>query len=1121
MTQSQKLLLKKLSIPPAYLNQNFREITVKRGFSYFKNNYVLATQILSTTDLEGTNTSKIVIFSRVKGSKNKKYETQLMIDQKNKQASRITSQCNCPVQTNCKHGIATLFSYLNDLNITSSSITKGKTAKDIQINNWLEAMASTTQPAETFLEMVPKKEDYNYHLIYLLSLDDRENQFCIESVKARLLKKGGYGQTYQIQPYELNNQVYATPHDVDIIAGLSSLPEVGYYYENKFLLEGEIAELIFQKILKTNRLLWTDKKTKIPLKNGLERSVEFKWTKKNKAYRPSLVINPKINNLFIIEKMYYLDLINQEVGLLTHPEMTPEQVIIFSNAPPIPAQKIKEISQKLFKTLPEIDLPLPIKINIKTKEIKEIKPLVKLCLETDIIEDASIHKARLSFEYDGVEYQPKGDIDKQYAVFIKNDIRYKIYRDQATEQQALSQLEQCSFISGASFFPALTKYDLLLKPDADITEQVLAWDNFKTNQLPILEQEGWDIRIDEGFNLTIDYIDDWVAEIDESEGGDWFEMALGFELDGKKVNLLPLLIELLVKNPDTNQLHQTLNEKEHQLFRLSEHQWVKIPTARILTVLDTIIELYDTNSLNKDGNFEFSKHAALNYGLLLNDPQLEWKGAKELQALTQKINDFSGIENKSLPQNLNAELRDYQQEGYNWLKFLNEYQFSGVLADDMGLGKTVQALSLLLSEKEEGKAKHPSLVIAPTSLMSNWRQEIEKFTPDLSILILQGLDRKKNFEKMDNFDLILTTYPLMFRDEKIYEEKQFHYLILDEAQAIKNAKSKTSQVIYKLKANHRLCITGTPIENHLGELWSMFHFAMPGYLGTHERFNRLFRKPIEKEGDQMRGIQLRKRVTPFMLRRTKDLVATELPKKTEIIRTVPLSGKQRDLYETVRLAMDKKVRDEIQKKGLARSHIMILDALLKLRQVCCDPRLVKLTKAKKVKESAKLSLLMDMIPEMIDEGRKILLFSQFTSMLGIIEDELKKQKIKYSKLTGQTRKREEAINKFQKGDAKIFLISLKAGGVGLNLTAADTVIHYDPWWNPAVEQQATDRAYRIGQDKPVFVYKLLTEETVEEKILAMQAKKKALADSLYDGNSEQSKLAFGQDELKALLAPLK
>jgi SNF2 family DNA or RNA helicase len=294
---------------------------------------------------------------------------------------------------------------------------------------------------------------------------------------------------------------------------------------------------------------------------------------------------------------------------------------------------------------------------------------------------------------------------------------------------------------------------------------------------------------------------------------------------------------------------------------------------------------------------------------------------------------------------------------------------------------------------------------------------------------------------------------------------------------------------------------------------------MPGFLGNNDQFNRLFRTPIEKHQDLARQTQLRHRIQPFMLRRTKSLVASELPPKTEIVRTIALEGKQRDLYETVRLAMDKKVRDEISQKGLARSHIMILDALLKLRQICCDPRLIKLEKAQDLKQSAKLELLMSLLPEMVEEGRKILLFSQFTSMLSLIEEELTSANIRYTKLTGQTRKREEVINEFQEGDASIFLISLKAGGTGLNLTAADTVIHYDPWWNPAAEQQATDRAYRLGQDKPVFVYKLITEETVEEKILRLQQRKQALADGLYSGKvSEDTDLSA--EDLLDLLKPL-
>ena len=315
---------------------------------------------------------------------------------------------------------------------------------------------------------------------------------------------------------------------------------------------------------------------------------------------------------------------------------------------------------------------------------------------------------------------------------------------------------------------------------------------------------------------------------------------------------------------------------------------------------------------------------------------------------------------------------------------------------------------------------------------------------------------------------------------------------------IKNPKAQASRVVRELRARHRLCLTGTPMENHLGELWSLFDFLLPGLLGTRRQFKRLFRNPIEKDGDGAASAQLALRVRPFLLRRTKAAVASDLPPKTEIPRGVELEGAQRDLYESIRMAMHQRVRREVQDKGLARSSIVILDSLLKLRQVCCDPRLVNLESARQVRQSAKLDLLMTLLPEMVEEGGRILLFSQFTRMLELIEEAVRAAGLAYVKLTGATKDRAGPVDRFQLGEVPLFLISLKAGGVGLNLTAADTVIHYDPWWNPAVERQATDRAHRIGQDKSVFVYKLFAEGTVEERIQALQARKQALADRVYD-----------------------
>ncbi len=480
---------------------------------------------------------------------------------------------------------------------------------------------------------------------------------------------------------------------------------------------------------------------------------------------------------------------------------------------------------------------------------------------------------------------------------------------------------------------------------------------------------------------------------------------------------------------------------------------------------------------------------------------------------------FKGVADVAPPAGLQTSLRAYQQQGLNWLQFLREYQLGGLLADDMGLGKTVQTLAHLLLEKESGRMDRPSLVIAPTSLMVNWRMEAQRFAPALRVLVLQGTERKQRFEDMAGHDVVLTTYPLLPRDQEILLAQEYHLLILDEAQVIKNPKAKASQIVRELRARHRLCLTGTPMENHLGELWSLLHFLMPGLLGDEKRFRRLFRTPIEKHGDEDRRASLQRRIAPFLLRRSKQEVAKELPPKTEIVRSVELGSAQRDLYESLRLAMHSKIQEEIGKKGMARSHIIILDALLKLRQVCCDPRLVKLDSARQVKSSAKLELLMDMLPELVEEGRRILLFSQFTSMLALIEAELDRLKLPYVKLTGDTKDRATPVQRFQAGEVPLFLISLKAGGTGLNLTAADTVIHYDPWWNPAVETQATDRAHRLGQDKPVFVYKLLTAGTVEEKILAMQTRKKALADSLFSADAKSGP-ALTLDDLNALFEPL-
>lgn len=495
---------------------------------------------------------------------------------------------------------------------------------------------------------------------------------------------------------------------------------------------------------------------------------------------------------------------------------------------------------------------------------------------------------------------------------------------------------------------------------------------------------------------------------------------------------------------------------------------------------------------------------------------MDQRDAPITQKILQNLKNFDGIQPVSLPNMLTTQLCDYQHQGLNWLAFLYEYGFGGILADDMGLGKTLQVLSLVAHLKETGQLYKPVLVVAPTSLLGNWQRETQRFTPDLSVQILYGTDRHQALKQLDKHDIFVTSYNLLLLDNEYYERHAFSVLVLDEAQAIKNPQTKTSLAVRRLSADMRLGLSGTPLENHLGELWSLMDFALPGLLFGRQLFNDYYRNPIEKEQDAWAQQQLAQKISPFILRRTKAQVAKELPEKTVLMQYVALGEKQAALYEAIRVSMEKRIRDLVAKQGMAKSHIEFLDALLKLRQACIAPQLVKLDQAKTITESAKLEWLAEHLPEMIEEGRRILLFSQFTQALALVEDVLNKSKIAYSKLTGATRKRQEVIDAFQKGEVPIFLISLKAGGSGLNLTAADTVIHLDPWWNPAVENQATDRAYRIGQDKPVFVYKLVAENTVEERIARLQQEKQALADALFSSTSKASKIEDKEDLLALL-----
>ena len=466
----------------------------------------------------------------------------------------------------------------------------------------------------------------------------------------------------------------------------------------------------------------------------------------------------------------------------------------------------------------------------------------------------------------------------------------------------------------------------------------------------------------------------------------------------------------------------------------------------------------------------------------------------EFKRRRENLRRFSQIEPRALPDGLKANLHPYQKSGFDWLHFLHEYGFGGCLADDMGLGKTVQCLAFLQSLAESHEAKAATLLVLPRSLVFNWEREAARFTPTLRLMNHAGTTRAKDLADFDEYDLVLTTYGIMLRDIEMLRKHRFHYVILDEAQAIKNPVSQSAKAARLLQADHKLTLTGTPVENSTLELWSQFSFLNPGLLGNLEHFRTEFAGAIEKRQDEVAAAFLRRLVHPFILRRTKDQVARDLPPRTERILYTEMEPGQKKLYEKTRDYYRAQIMGIVDKEGVGDARMKILEGLLRLRQISNHPRLVEPdSKA----TSGKFETLLETLDTLRAEGHKALVFSQFVQMLSLVRESLDAAHVPYAYLDGKTTDRQGRVDAFQNNpDLPLFLISLKAGGVGLNLTAADYVIHIDPWWNPAVEMQATDRTHRIGQDKPVFVYKLITRDTVEEKILLLQDRKRALVSQL-------------------------
>ena len=871
----------------------------------------------------------------------------------------------------------------------------------------------------------------------------------------------------------------------------------------KALAAGDASNTVLRQAVATGRCSWKSLRTPA-LRIGPPRSAPFAWhSLPNGDQELRCEAGPSVEVVLDADSALYIDSATAELGPLQSVHSL-SRVRHYWSRPPVAPEEIATTNAQIAR---EIPFPALVEHAVHRHALSTLTAQLTLTAGP---------QATLRFVYNDLPVDSHRLQDEHATVRqLMAGVLYEIPRDLTRELQWRSRLAQ------------------LLPGAAGVRE---AWLACMLEGIPALQSEGWSVSIADDFPYRLAKADDWYGDLQTDHRQGWFNLRMGVVVNGQHVNLLPALVRYLQTTlaggdqaalqteattlPETPEGNAGCRVGEQWLVLLDDGRYLPIAIERIQRIANTLVELFDRDALTAQHALSLPKSHTGRITQLareLNGPSLQANDAT-LRALLDDLDSSGGIQPQAAPSDFRATLRPYQEEGLGWLQFLRRHGFGGILADDMGLGKTVQTLAHLALEKQQGRLTKPALIVAPVSTLSNWQQEVHRFAPHLEVLVLHGSRRKESFALIDKVDVVVTGYSLLQLDSEVLLAREYYLVILDEAQTIKNPRAKVSTVARSIRAEHRLALTGTPVENHLGELWSLFDFVQSGLLRDERHFARHYRTPIEKDGNRQRAQALAQRLAPFLLRRTKDAVAKDLPPKTEIIETLAFDERQRDFYDGIRLASHRRIQEVVREQGLARSQITILDALLKLRQACCDPRLLDVGPGNTDIPSAKLEWLATVLPELIAEGRRILVFSQFTSMLRLIEKTVTGLGIPYCLLTGATQSRAEVIARFQSGQAPLFLISLKAGGTGLNLTAADTVIHYDPWWNPAVEAQATDRAHRIGQDKPVFVYKLIAQDTVEEKIMQLQADKHELASRLYT-ESTGSPASLTSTDIEALFAP--
>ncbi len=1092
------------------MQRYFAPQSLARGQRYWQEKRVLSCDLADTDTILGV----------VKGSLRIPYQTEVYLSVEDNII--FETFCSCPVQVACKHAVALLLEF----QIQHQASMKQEIEQGLVVDPTLKTIIQLLEDEKSNERQILGEKNRNRaertpekstrEILYVI---DRTPSGALKiEIQSVFIKKDNvYGSHAFISLKNMSSHLisYIQPADEQVCRFWQKVAD-RTVNDTNLPDEPELILLLLRKLLATGRCVYQSKYN-APLKQGPDIEGKLVWQKTSDDLQRLVLETDSHHDILLSCAPMYVDRKKNEIGLVKT-GLTPDVLGLLCELPPFDARRASAAREFLLKKNAQMLIPLPeAEAIVEEKFVDPIPRLRLFSSRPDVtrktkINDHHSNRIELSFVYPGLDLDERG-----------RPLSKRLYLD---EEKKKVSIEKPRPVNVESFVRELAKQGLYrtfadnfdIKPNTEnfVLRYKEDWPEF-LYYTKILADKGWIIEIDPSLPYQIVQAEDeWEASVEEDESW-WFSLNLGIKVNGKAINLIPILMGILQSTPGRFSIEKL--EKSvvdgNMMIPLPDGNLLELPFERVKAILSILVELFAMRKFDPKKGVELPAPAL---AALLESKNLRWfgDGLSKLERVADMLKKLRSIPLVEPPKNLKAKLRNYQIEGLSFLEYLSQNQLGGILADDMGLGKTVQTLAHLLIQKKEGRT---SLVVCPTSVLPNWIKEVQKLAPDLSVLALRGADRRYHFSELSKYDLVVTTYPLLPRDIEVMKDQNWWCVVLDESQFIKNHQTAISEAVCKLRANHKICLTGTPVENHLGEAWSQFSFLLPGLLGDPRYFKEVFRTPIEKLGDESVRRVLAARLRPFMLRRTKEEVLSELPEKEIIIDPIVIDGPQRDLYEAVRVSMYERVKQEIASKGIMKSQIIILDALLKLRQVCCHPKLLKLETAKKVTSSTKLNYLVEKLENLIEEGRQILLFSQFTSMLDLIKPELESRDIKYVELCGSTKDRITPVEKFQAGEVPLFLISLKAGGFGLNLTAADTVIHYDPWWNPAVENQATDRAHRIGQTKKVFVYKLIAEGTIEVRMLELQERKRELASAIFDPEKSNS-IKFDEEDIKLLFEPI-